>query len=449
MSVVIQNARLINPAESLDRVGSIKISDSGIIEAIMFEASLPVSALDTVVEFPHGIVASGLFDMHCHFREPGFEYKETLETGAASAIEGGFTGVALMPNTDPPTDNASVATFITHRSRKFPVEVEVIGALTVGRTGERIAPYGELFESGVKALSDDGSPVMNSRVMRLALEYASQFDLLVIQHCEDVHLSHGGVMNESVFSSLLGLRGIPSISESIVLSRDLELLRYLRDTKSQAMPVMPRYHVAHISTAKAIDLVRIAKRDGLPVSCEVAPHHFTLTDKAVFESGYDGNFRMNPPLRSEHDRDAVLNAIADGTIDCIATDHAPHACHEKDCGISQAAFGIVGLETSVGLTFTTLVHTGLISPYRAIDMLSSAPRRLMKLPNVSFKVGELANLTLIDPTYEWTVDTSRLTSKSKNSPFTNFRLRGKAVGIVSKGKVILAQAITHFQTSRG
>ncbi|KER09627.1 MAG: dihydroorotase [[Candidatus Thermochlorobacteriaceae] bacterium GBChlB] len=449
MSVVIQNARLINPAESLDRVGSMKISDTGIIEAVEFEASLPVSALDTVVEFSHGIVASGLFDMHCHFREPGFEYKETLETGAASAIEGGFTGVALMPNTDPPTDNASVATFIAHRSKKFPVEVEVIGALTVGRLGERIAPYGELFESGVKALSDDGSPVMNSRVMRLALEYASQFDLLVIQHCEDVHLSHGGVMNESVFSSLLGLRGVPSISESIVLSRDLELLRYLRDTKSHAMPVLPRYHVAHISTAKALDLVRLAKRDGLPISCEVAPHHFALTDKAVFESGYDGNFRMNPPLRSEHDRDAVLNAIADGTIDCIATDHAPHACHEKDCGISQAAFGIVGLETSVGLTFTELVHKGLLSPYRAVEMLSSTPRRLMRLPNVSFKAGQPANLTLIDPTYEWTVDTSKLTSKSKNSPFKNFRLRGKAVGIVSKGKVILAQAITHFQTSRG
>jgi dihydroorotase len=439
MSFIFQNARLINPAEALDKIGSMKISSDGVIEAILFDATIPASADDTAIDFSGNIIASGLFDMHCHFREPGFEYKETLETGAASAIAGGFTGVALMPNTEPPTDNAAVATFVTHRSKKFPIEVEVVGALTVGRKGERISPYGELFESGVKALSDDGSPVMNSRVMRLAFEYASQFDLLVIQHCEDTHLSHGGVMNEGVYSSLLGLRGVPSISESIVLSRDLELLRYLRETKSQAMPTLPRYHVAHISTKKALDLVREAKREGLPVSCEVAPHHFTLTDKAVFDSGYDGNFRMNPPLRNDGDREAVLAAIADGTIDCIATDHAPHACHEKDCGISQASFGIVGLETSVGLTFTELVHKNIISLYRAVEMLSTAPRRLMKLPDVRFSVGALANLTLIDAAYEWTVDTSSLTSKSKNSPFENFQMRGKAVGIVSKGKVILAR----------
>ncbi|MFN3394089.1 MAG: amidohydrolase family protein, partial [Candidatus Thermochlorobacter sp.] len=232
---------------------------------------------------------------------------------------------------------------------------------------------------------------------------------------------------------------IPSISESIVLSRDLSLLRYLLENKQGAMPHLPRYHVAHISVKEAVDLVRAAKQEGLPVTAEVTPHHFTLTDKDVFESGYDGNLRMNPPLRSERDREAILTAIADGTIDVIATDHAPHACHEKDCGISQAAFGIVGLETSVGLTFTTLVHTNRISAYRAIEMLSTNPRRVMNLPPIRFEIGKPLNATLIAPDLEWTVDTSCLVSKSRNSPFDNYTLRGKSVGIIHRGKVILPQ----------
>ncbi len=444
MSIVICNARIINPAEGLDRKGSLQISDDGILEHLWFadSADLPSDAMLSdyeVIDFSDGIVAPGLFDMHCHFREPGFEYKETIETGARSALAGGFTGVALMPNTEPPIDNAAVVAFIRERAVSLPIDIEVIGAITVGRKGERIAPYGELAAAGVKALSDDGAPVMNSRVMRLAFEYASQFNLLLIQHCEDTALSSGGVMNESLYASLLGLRGIPSISESIVLSRDLSLLRYLLENKQGAMPHLPRYHVAHISVKEAVDLVRAAKQEGLPVTAEVTPHHFTLTDKDVFESGYDGNMRMNPPLRSERDREALLAAIADGTIDVIATDHAPHACHEKDCGISQAAFGIVGLETSVGLTFTTLVHTNRISAYRAIEMLSTNPRRIMNLPPIRFEVGKPLNATLIAPDLEWTVDTSHLVSKSRNSPFHNYTLRGKSVGIIHKGKVILLQ----------
>lgn len=432
------------PAEFLDKKGSLQISDDGILEHLWFadSADLPSDVMlsdHEVIDFSDGIVASGLFDMHCHFREPGFEYKETIETGARSALAGGFTGVALMPNTEPPIDNAAVVAFIRERAASLPIDIEVIGAITVGRKGERIAPYGELAAAGVKALSDDGAAVMNSRVMRLAFEYASQFNLLLIQHCEDTALSFGGVMNESLYASLLGLRGIPSISESIVLSRDLSLLRYLLENKQGAMPYLPRYHVAHISVKEAVDLVRAAKQEGLPVTAEVTPHHFTLTDKDVFESGYDGNMRMNPPLRSERDREAVLAAIADGTIDVIATDHAPHACHEKDCGISQAAFGIVGLETSVGLTFTTLVHTNRISAYRAIEMLSTNPRRVMNLPPIRFEVGKPLNATLIAPDLEWTVDTSHLASKSRNSPFHNYTLRGKSVGIIHKGKVILPQ----------
>jgi dihydroorotase len=438
MTYLFQNAHLINPAESLDAIGSIRLSESGIIEAIAFapETLTPITS-DKVFDFTGKIIASGLFDMHCHFREPGFEYKEDLVSGSRSALAGGFTGVALMPNTEPPVDNAQVSSYLYHKGIWLSIEIEVIGAITAGRKGEKICNYGELWETGVKAISDDGSPVMNSRTMRLAFEYASMFDLLVIQHCEDTCLSAGGVMNEGVYSSLLGLRGVPSISETIVLSRDLNLIRYLLDTKKSAIPHIPRYHVAHISTKEAIALVRQSKAEGLLVSCEVTPHHFTLTDKDVFHSGYDGNFRMNPPLRSERDRDAILQAISDGIIDTIATDHAPHACHEKDCGIAQASFGIVGLETSVGLTFTELVHKNIISPYRAIELLSTIPRRLMKLPPIRFQVGTLANLSFIAPDDEWLVDTSQLKSKSKNSPFYNKHLKGKPIGVACKGKVWL------------
>ncbi len=438
MSYLFQNAHLINPAESLDAIGSIRLSESGMIEAIAIapETLTPLET-DKVFDFTGKLIASGLFDMHCHFREPGFEYKEDLATGTRSALAGGFTGVALMPNTEPPVDNAQVSSYLYHKAAALPIEIEAIGAITAGRKGEKICNYGELWETGVKAISDDGAPVMNSRTMRLAFEYASMFDLLVIQHCEDTCLSAGGVMNEGVYSSLLGLRGMPSISETIVLSRDLHLIRYLLDTKKAAMPNLPRYHVAHISTKEAIELVRQSKAEGLLVSCEVTPHHFTLTDKDVFDSGYDGNFRMNPPLRSERDRDTLLQAIADGIVDAIATDHAPHACHEKDCGIAQASFGIVGLETSVGLTFTELVHKNIISPYRAIELLSTIPRRLMKLPPIRFQVGTLANLSFIAPDDEWLVDTSQLKSKSKNSPFYNKHLKGKPIGVACKGKIWL------------
>lgn len=436
MSYLFQNARLINPEETLDKVGSMRLSESGVIEAIAFAPeTLTPMASDKVFDFTGNIIASGLFDMHCHFREPGFEYKEDLRTGARSALAGGFTGVALMPNTEPPIDNAQTATYLYHKAQSLPIEIEVIGAITTERKGEKICNYGELWESGVKAISDDGSPVMNSRAMRLAFEYAAMFDLLVIQHCEDSCLSAGGVMNEGVYSSLLGLRGAPSVSETIVLSRDLNLLRYLLDAKQGALPNPPRYHVAHISAKAAIELARNAKSEGLQVSCEVTPHHFTLTDEDVFHSGYDGNFRMNPPLRSARDRDAILQALADGVIDAIATDHAPHAYHEKECGIAQASFGIVGLETSVGLTFTELVHKNIISPYRAIELLSTIPRRLMKLPPIRFQVGSIANLSFIAPDKEWTVDTARLQSKSKNSPFYDRHLKGKPIGVACKGKV--------------
>ncbi|KAK3605002.1 hypothetical protein CHS0354_000667 [Potamilus streckersoni] len=360
--------------------GRLEIIDTGmIVDVLLGKDRLPtnISHEDNVFDYSGKIVSSGLLDMHVHFREPGFEHKETIATGATSAIRGGYTAVAVMPNTEPPTDNAWVVSFIQKKSENLLVDVLPIGTITQGRKGEKIANYAELYDAGVRAISDDGSPVTNTQTMRFAFEYASQFNLLVIQHCEDTCCAVGGVMNEGVYSSIMGLRGIPTISESILISRDLELLRYLQDKKGNTLKYPLRYHVAHISTERGIDLVRRAKKEGLNVTAEVAPHHFTLTDEDVFKSNFDGNFKMNPPLRTQKDKNAVIEAIVDGTIDCIATDHAPHSPTEKECGFNHAAFGIIGLETAVGLTFTELVNTGFISAERAIQLLSSNPRRLI------------------------------------------------------------------------
>ncbi|MDX2128001.1 MAG: dihydroorotase [Chloroherpetonaceae bacterium] len=441
MAIIFDGVRLINPAESIDSLGCVRISHEGVITDIRLGRGGFAQELaqtdDLIYDFTHRggevLFASGLFDMHCHFRQPGFEYKETLETGKNAAIAGGFTGVALMPNTEPPIDNAQNAAFIYHLTHQFPIETSVIGAITEGRKGQKICGYGDLSTVGVTAISDDGSPVMNSRTMRMAFEYATAFDMLVIQHCEDTCLAESGVMNEGVYSSILGLRGIPSISESIILSRDLSLLRYLSDKKKSVFPNAPRYHVAHISTAEGIKLVKEAKSEGLCVTAEVTPHHFTLTERDVFESGFDGNFRMNPPLRSERDKEAILEAIETGVIDVIATDHAPHAPHEKECGIMQAAFGIVGLETAVGLSWTELHFKRGISHAQIVSMLSSAPRALLKLPAISFRKGALANFSLIDTAIEYLALNSSFQSKSKNSPFNGRKLRGKAIAIGSKG----------------
>lgn len=438
MSIIIKNALLLNPAQALEQTGSIKISGEGIIEAVSIATGeITAGPDDRIIDFTGGIVSAGLFDMHCHFREPGYEYKETLLSGSNSAVAGGFTGVAVMPNTEPPVDNAPLASYISRLAQGFPIDIEVIGALTEGRKGQKISSYGELYGAGVKALSDDGNAVMSSAVMRLAFEYASTYNLLIIQHCEDEALSGDGVMNEGYYSSILGLRGIPGISEPVILSRDLDLLNYLIGTKGSSLQCKPRYHAAHLSTKASIELMRKAKKAGLPVTCEVTPHHFTLTEKDIFESNYNGNFIMKPALASQSDREAILEGIADGTIDAIATDHAPHASHEKDCSLSHAAFGIVGLETSVGLTFSELVWKNRISAYRAIELLSSAPRKIMGLQPIEIAAGKRANLTLIDPDFEWTVNPATFKSKSHNTPFSNRKLKGKAVGIFNKGRMIL------------
>jgi len=442
MSVIFQQARLLNPLEHLDAAGSVKVSGEGLIEMVVYGSDhITPSPDDRVIELNGQIIAPGLFDMHCHFREPGQEYKETLESGSKAAVAGGFTGVALMPNTKPVIDSPTGVAYIRHHAAALPVDLEVIGAMTAGSRGEHLAPFGKFRSYGVTAVSDDGSAIQNSQIMRLAFEYASNFDLLVIQHCEDKSLTEGAVMNEGLFSTQLGLKGIPDVSEAITLARDLLLMSYLEQHKLRDPLRRPRYHVAHISTRAALDLVRKAKNDGLQVTCEVTPHHFTLCDEDLFHAENKGNYLMKPPLSSRENLEAVLEALADGTIDVIATDHAPHASHEKECPADQAAFGIIGLETSLGLTITELVEKKVITMYRAIELLSVNPRKIMDLKPILLKPGEKANFTIIDPEERWTVTTASLRSKSSNTPFLGRTLKGKSRGIFHKGKLIEAGAL--------
>jgi len=434
MSFIFQKALLFNPLEHLDTIGTIKVGDDGIIEAVVFgDEGIAAFAGDRIVNLEGKIITPGLFDMHCHFREPGQEYKETLESGSKAAVAGGFTGVALMPNTKPVIDNPLGVAYIRHHATTLPVDLEVIGAMTVGSKGEHLAPFGKFRSYGVTAVSDDGSAIQNSQIMRLAFEYASNFDLLIIQHCEDKSLTEGSVMNEGLFSTKLGLKGIPDVSESITLSRDLLLMRYLEEHKLHDPLIRPRYHVAHISTKAALDLVRKAKNDGLLVTCEVAPHHFTLSDEDLFNAYRKGNYIMKPPLASVENREAMIEGLADGTIDAIATDHAPHASHEKECPADQVAFGIIGLETSLGLTITELVEKKVINMSRAVELLSVNPRKILDLKPILFKPGEKANFSFIDPDAEWIVTADSLKSKSSNTPFLNRSLKGRAVGIFHKG----------------
>ena len=438
MSTLFLNARLLNPAENLDAVGSMKIGDDGIIEQVATGGeTIPSSDGDLVIDLAGKVLAPGLFDMHCHFREPGQEYKETLETGSAAAVAGGFTGVALMPNTKPVIDSPLGVAYLRHHSAGLPIDLEVIGAMTAESKGEALAPYGKYASYGVKAVSDDGTAIQNSQIMRLAIEYAANFDLLLIQHAEDKHLTAGGIMNDGAVSAMLGLKGIPEVAEPIMIARDLQLIAWLKKHKLNGAVAEPRYHVAHISTAASVDLVRKAKASGLKVSCEVTPHHFTLTEHDLVEAVDKGNFIMKPPLVSEENRAALVEGLRDGTIDAIATDHAPHARHEKECPPDQAAFGIIGLETSLGLTITELVEKGVITLSRAIELLSTNPRRLMGLETILFQPGQKANLAIIDPACEWTVSESDFGSKSCNTPFIGRTLKGKALGIFHNGQLTM------------
>jgi dihydroorotase len=379
-----------------------------------------------VVDLRGKVIAPGFIDMHVHLREPGYEYKETVLSGVTAAAAGGFTAVCCMPNTNPAIDDESVVRMIQSKARAALnglVDVYPVGAVTAERKGERLAPMAELAAAGAVAFTDDGDPVHDAEIMRRALEYAAMYGRVVIQHAQDMPMTRGGVMNEGFVSTSLGLPGMPPAGEDIVVSRDIQLAQYTGG----------RYHVAHMSTAGATDLVRQAKAKGLKVTGEVTPHHFTLTDEAV--RGYDTNTKMNPPLRTADDVAALKKGLKDGTIDVIATDHAPHSFDEKQVEYQQAPFGIVGLETAIGLTISELVLTGVLTLAQMVEKMSVNPRTILGLPPIRIVEGEKANLTIFDPAAEWIVDPSAFKTKSKNTPFGGRKLTGKPVGIVNNGEV--------------
>jgi dihydroorotase len=373
------------------------------------------------------LVAPGLIDMHTHLREPGQEYKEKIETGTAAAAAGGFTAVCCMPNTVPPNDNRAVTELIVRRAREVgAVRVYPIGCITQGQKGEVMTEMGELQEAGCVALSDDGHGVANSEIMRRVLEYARGFKLPIIQHCEDAALSAGGAMHEGAASARFGIRAQPAAAESAMLARDLELVALTG----------ARYHMAHVSCAESIRLLRDAKQRGLPVTCEVTPHNLTLTDEAC--AGYDTCMKMNPPLRSERDRAALGEALADGTIDAIVTDHAPHSPVEKDVEFEQAANGVIGLETALALGLE-LVHAGVLAPATLVTRMSTGPARLLGLPGGSLRAGSPADVTVIDPQAAWTCDPARFRSRARNTPFAGRAMRGRALLTMVGGRIVFAE----------
>ncbi len=421
MNILIKNGHIIDPANAVDEKLDILVSD-GKIAKLGKPGSIPANGAQ-VIDANGKLVVPGLIDMHVHLREPGFEYKETIATGTAAARAGGFTSVCSMPNTNPVNDCRSVTEFIVSQAAKEgAARVFPIGAITKGSKGEELAEMGELHRAGCVAISDDGKPVMNAAIMRRAMEYSKIFDLAVISHCEDASLSAKGVMNEGFVSTELGLRGIPAAAEDVMTARDISL----------AGLTGCRLHIAHVSTAGSVRLIREAKQRGVKVTAETCPHYFTLTDEAA--RGYNTMAKMNPPLRTAEDVAAIKQGLKDGTIDVIATDHAPHGMDEKSVEFDYAPFGVVGLETALGLAFK-LVQEGTLTLSEAVRKLSINPSEILKLNKGSLAVGADADLTIIDPNIEWTVDASQFRSKSKNTPFNGWKLKGRAVQTIVGGKI--------------
>lgn len=419
LNILFRNGRVIDPQAGLDKIADILIKDGKITQIGSIAEKAPQE-----IDLTGKIIIPGLYDMHVHLREPGYEHKEDIASGCASAAAGGFTGAACMPNTSPAIDTSSIVDFIIKRAENLPVEVNPIAAVTTGRKGEKLTEMFDLKEHGAVGFSDDGSPVVNTEIMRRALEYSKDFDGVIIQHSEDPFLFKGGVMNESVVSTVLGMQGIPSMCEDIMAARDIRLAGFTGG----------RLHIAHISAKETVELVREAKKNGIKVTCEVTPHHLFLTDEAV--KSFDTDTKMNPPLRTEEDRKALVEGLLDGTIDCIATDHAPHAPEEKEVEYNIAPFGIVGLETALGLILTNLVHKGEMNWNTLIGRMAIQPRKILGLPEAAIKESYSANLTIIDPEVEWTVDHLKLKSKSRNTPFKGWKLKGKAWGIYNKGMLV-------------
>lgn len=419
--LLLENGRVVDPANGLDGDLDVLVANGTIVE---IGPDITADGADTL-DVAGCIVMPGFVDMHVHLREPGFEYKETIASGVRAAAAGGFTGVACMPNTDPVNDHRAVTELIIERAAAAgPVHVYPIGAVSVGQRGEALAEIGELVEAGCVAISDDGYPVASAQLMRKALEYSQMFDIPVIDHCEEVSMTRGSVMHEGAVSAVLGLRGWPAAAEEITVSRDLIV----------ADAVGGKLHLAHLSTAGSVQLVRDARKHGNSATCEVMTHHFSLTDEAV--RGFGTNTKMNPPLRSEQDRQALLEAIADGTVDVIATDHAPHHADEKLLEFDNAPFGIVGLETAIPLACTHLVHTGVIDVPRLVELMAINPSRILGVDRGGLKVGAPADITVIDLQQERQVAACEFQSLSRNTPFDGVTLRGWPVATLVGGDIV-------------
>jgi dihydroorotase len=419
--LLIRNGRVIDPATDRDEVADVLIED-GRIAAL----GVGIEAAGAEVFDASGlVVAPGFIDMHVHLREPGFEYAETIESGARAAAAGGFTTICCMPNTAPVNDSPTVTSYIIQRARDVAdVHVLPIGAITKNSAGEELAAIASMREAGIVAISDDGRPVMNARVMRHAMELARAFGIPVINHCEDLNLSAGGDMHEGFTSINRGLRGIPGASEDVMVARDILL----------AEMTGCRYHVAHISTANSVAMVSYARSRGMKVSCEVTPHHIALADEDTLP--YDSNYKMKPPLRSPRDVEACVEGLANGVIEAIATDHAPHAGSEKMQEFERCPFGITGLETAIGVSLKHLVHTGKISLMRMVELFTTGPARVLQLDKGRLRAGGEADVTIFSTDREWTYDVNKTASRSKNSPFDGVTFRGGPVATIVSGRMV-------------
>ncbi len=428
--LVIKGGRVVDPSTGFDAVANIYVMGgrvASVKEAATDKSELtPGSPGLEIIDATGMLVTPGLVDLHTHLREPGYEYKETIRTGAAAAAAGGFTSILCMANTNPVNDNGSVTRYILKKAEGAGVRVYPVGALSVGLKGKNLSEMSELKEAGCVAVSDDGMPVVDGALMRRALEYSSAFGLVVITHAEDPLLAGAGVMNEGALSTRLGLKGVPAAAEVAMVARDISLCELTG----------ARLHVAHVSTRGAVDLVREAKKNGVNVTAEATPHHLTLTEDAVAANGgYDTNARMNPPLRTRDDVDALLEGLRDGTIDCVATDHAPHASIEKDIEFDHAANGIIGLETAFSLILG-LVGDGALSLGQAVAAMTVNPAKAVGLPAGTLRVGSAADISVFDTERTWTVVPEKLRSKSKNTPWAGKTLKGVCVSTIVGGQVV-------------
>ena len=424
-AILLRGGRIVDPSQKLDEVGDVLVVN-GVIEAVgrIGDVRRDGDALETI-DCTGRIVSPGFVDVHCHLREPGREEVETIASGARAAAAGGFTAVCAMPNTDPVTDNQAAVGFIISQAKKAGgARVYPIGAISIGEMGETLAEFGEMVGAGAVAVSDDGKPVVSAQLMRTALEYARTFGIPVADHCEEPTLAHGGAMNEGLMSARLGLRGIPAEAEEIMAIRDILLARLTGG----------HIHLCHMSTKGSVELIRWGKDRGINVTAEVCPHHLSLTEDSV--DGYNTNAKMNPPLRTAKDVEALQQAVKDGTIDVIATDHAPHHYDEKEREFANAPNGIIGLETALAVNLTWLVHRGIIDVPMLVERMACAPARLFKLPGGALRRGGVADVTVFDPDVAWTVDATKFRSKGRNTPYAGMELRGRVDCTLVGGRMV-------------